>query len=351
MKRGLAAVLLTLCLAGTAAAQQAGRVYRVALLAPGEASVANTRQYTLPVLERAGFVEGRNLVLEVRETGGSSERSAAAAAELAAWRPDAVIAVANGAVAAVRRAMPTTPVLMAFSDDPVGQGFVQSLARPGGWATGVALQSTEANRKRLELARELMPSAKASSARVGIVLPCTYTELQRADLRRAATDLDVEVVFVEATAPSDYAAAFAALRAARCRRGHGSQQLGLCGQRLGAGPRGPCGAYRVGLRVARDGAGRLRRRLRADAAGAALARGRTAGAGIARRAARAGAGGAAGALRAGTEPQRRPEHWLRPAARRAAARRRGDRMKRRARSFCPARLRHGLRGRSPGVVR
>jgi putative ABC transport system substrate-binding protein len=214
MKRGLAAVLLTLCLAGTAAAQQAGRVYRVALLAPGEASVANTRQYTLPVLERAGFVEGRNLVLEVRETGGSSERSAAAAAELAAWRPDAVIAVANGAVAAVRRAMPTTPVLMAFSDDPVGQGFVQSLARPGGWATGVALQSTEANRKRLELARELMPSAKASSARVGIVLPRTYTKLQRADLRRAATDLDVEVVFAEATAPSDYAAAFAALRAA-----------------------------------------------------------------------------------------------------------------------------------------
>ena len=214
MKRGLAALLLTLCLAGTAAAQQAGRVYRVALLAPGEASVGYTRQYTLPVLERAGFVEGRNLQLDVRVPGGSPERLAAASAELAALQPDAVIAVANGAVAAVRRAMPSTPVLMAFADDPVAQGFVQSLARPGGWATGVALQSTEANRKRLELAREMLPLAKASSARVGIVLPRTYTELQRADLRKAATELDVEVVFVEATAPSDYAAAFAALRAA-----------------------------------------------------------------------------------------------------------------------------------------
>jgi putative ABC transport system substrate-binding protein len=214
MRRGLAAVLLALCLAGTAAAQQAGRVHRVELLAPGEASVAYTRQYTLPVLERAGFVEGRNLLLDVRVPGGMPERLAAAAAELAVLRPDAVIAVANGAVAAVRRAMPTTPVLMAFADDPVAQGFVQSLARPGGWATGVAMQSTEANRKRIELARELVPAGGVRPLRIGIVLPRTYSEAQRADLRQAARALDSQAVFAEATAPADYASAFAALRTA-----------------------------------------------------------------------------------------------------------------------------------------
>jgi putative ABC transport system substrate-binding protein len=176
--------------------------------------VANTRLYTLPVLERAGFVEGRNLVLQVRVTGSAPERLAAAAAELAALKPDAVIAVANGAIAAAQRAMPATPLLMAFSDDPVAQGFVPSLARPGGWVTGVALLSTEANRKRLELARELLPAGSASAARVGIVLPRSYTEPQRADLRQAAKALDLQVVFADATAASDYPAAFAALRAA-----------------------------------------------------------------------------------------------------------------------------------------
>jgi putative ABC transport system substrate-binding protein len=157
VKRGrYAAWLLGACLALPAAAQQPGRAYRVALLAPGEGSVVHTRRHTLPVLERAGFVEGRNLVLDVRVPGGAPERLAAAASELAASKPDAVIAVANGAGDAARRAMPATPLLMAFADDPVGQGFVQSLARPGGWITGVALQSTEANRKRVELARELL---------------------------------------------------------------------------------------------------------------------------------------------------------------------------------------------------
>jgi putative tryptophan/tyrosine transport system substrate-binding protein len=138
-------------------------------------------------------------------------RLPALARELSQARPDLVIAVAGLGISAAREAMPRTPVLMSYTDDPVAQGFAASLARPGGWLTGIALQSRESEEKRLEMLRQLLPGAR----RFGMLLPAHLGEGQRSRMRAAAARLGVELVFADATAAAGYEAAFQALRAAR----------------------------------------------------------------------------------------------------------------------------------------
>src|SRR5215207_7039988 len=138
-------------------AQEPGRMYRLAVLSLGDDEIL--RRVTVPELAKLGFVQGKNLVVDMRSNVPFDELPAAAR-DLLADRPDLVIAVSGLAVSALAAASHSIPILMSFADDPVGERFVVSLNRPGGNITGQVLDSDQQSPKRLELLHELLPSVR-----------------------------------------------------------------------------------------------------------------------------------------------------------------------------------------------
>jgi putative ABC transport system substrate-binding protein len=122
--------------------------------AQGQARVAALK---LGLLEH-GWIEGRNLEIDYRWGGGDSSRLRAYAAELTALNPDVIFAAPSAALAAVQRITRTIPVVFAQVSDPVGAGFVASLAHPGGNITGFALFEFSIGAKWLELLKAIAPS-------------------------------------------------------------------------------------------------------------------------------------------------------------------------------------------------
>ena len=98
-----------------------------------------------------GYVYGEQFVTEPRGAAGNPDRFPALAAELVRLKVDVILAGGGPSVPALKQATTTIPIVMAASGDPVGDGYVQSLAHPGGNITGLSLQSTETTAKRLEL--------------------------------------------------------------------------------------------------------------------------------------------------------------------------------------------------------
>jgi putative ABC transport system substrate-binding protein len=109
-------------------------------------------------LENHGWTEGRNIQIEYRRTGSSPERARAYAAELVAMDPEVIFAAPTFVVAALQRETRTVPVVFAQVNDPVGAGFVSSLARPGGNMTGFALLEFAMGAKWVELLKQMSPS-------------------------------------------------------------------------------------------------------------------------------------------------------------------------------------------------
>jgi putative ABC transport system substrate-binding protein len=104
-----------------------------------------------------GYVEGQSITIEYRYAEDRLDRLPNLAAELVHSKVDVIVAVSTPAIEAVKQATNTTPIIMAGVSDPVGTGFVASLARPGGNITGFSLQSLELSGKRLELLKETIP--------------------------------------------------------------------------------------------------------------------------------------------------------------------------------------------------
>lgn len=197
--------------AGAVHAQSAPGPATLCLLAPSAASVGFTRQFSLPELARQGFREGDNLRVVAREAGGQPAELPRLAQDLAAQRCDVVVAVAASSIQAARQAMPNVPIVMGFGDDPVAWGWAASLQRPGGQVTGVSMQAHEADLKRLQLARELLPGVK----RLGVLMVPTQRPEHRHRLQAAAERMDVTLEIAEAARPEDFDRAFATLRRAR----------------------------------------------------------------------------------------------------------------------------------------
>jgi putative tryptophan/tyrosine transport system substrate-binding protein len=131
-------------------AQQANKIYRLGVLSPSSASIDSIRAVTVPELGKNGFVEGQNLVLDVRVGVGSQISELARA--LVASNTDAIIAVSDISIEAAKKASSTIPVVMSFgTGDPVAAGFATSITRPGGNITGVVMLAPELNAKRLTL--------------------------------------------------------------------------------------------------------------------------------------------------------------------------------------------------------
>ena len=144
-----------------AAAQPSESMRRVGVLMStaaddreGQARIAAFRQG----LQKLGWIEGQNVRLDIRWGGGDADLDRRFAAELVALTPDVILATASSTVAALQGATRTVPVVFAHAVDPVAAGFVDSLARPGGNATGFVLFEYGISAKWLELLKEIAPS-------------------------------------------------------------------------------------------------------------------------------------------------------------------------------------------------
>jgi putative ABC transport system substrate-binding protein len=135
-------------------------VLRLAIL--DDASEGAQRHHWRAFLKRLGelgYAEGRSLTVDARYAGGAPERLPALAAELAALKPDIVVARATPAARAARQAAAGIPIVFVAVADPVGSGLVASIAHPGGNVTGLSIISAQMGVKWIELLRELVPGA------------------------------------------------------------------------------------------------------------------------------------------------------------------------------------------------
>ena len=194
-----------------ASAQEPGRVYRMAVISPSEATVEMIRNLQLPELARRGFVVGRNLTMTTYV--GLPARMPELAREAIATKPDVVVAVSNVAILAVKEASSTVPIVMSFfGEDPVAKGLANSLARPGGSATGVAMMAAQLDGKRASLLHEFVPAAR----RIAILSGRPPRSVGGAEeVQRVARELGLDTDVFYADEPADYVAAFAGMRTAR----------------------------------------------------------------------------------------------------------------------------------------
>jgi ABC-type uncharacterized transport system substrate-binding protein len=160
-------------------------------------------------LSDIGYVEARNVAIEFRWAGGQNDRLPALAADLVR-RQVSVIAVLVGtpATLAAKAATGTIPVVFQVGTDPVAAGLVASLARPGGNITGVTNLNTELGPKRLELLRELIPTAKTIALLVNPTSPFITENISR-ELQSAARTLGLQLHILNASTERDFDTVFA----------------------------------------------------------------------------------------------------------------------------------------------
>jgi putative tryptophan/tyrosine transport system substrate-binding protein len=152
----LCALLPALCT--VAKAQQSGKIPRIGFLLVIPASTISTRiEAFRQGLRELGYVEGKNIVIEWRSAEGKIERLPELAAELARLKVDVIVTAGPTDTRAAKKATNTIPIVMAQDSDPVGSGFVASLAEPGGNITGLSALSPEMSGKQLELLKEIVP--------------------------------------------------------------------------------------------------------------------------------------------------------------------------------------------------
>ena len=204
MKRRLLVLLPAgACAASLARAQARVRPKRIGVLAVGGAQgSAESLSYVAALkseLRELGWVEGENIVYDVRAAQGRTERLLELARELHALGPDVIWTAATAAALAARQVTTTTPIVIANAADPVGVGLAQSLARPGGNVTGLSARSADVAPKSLELLHAALPRL----ARVAVLSnpgePTDAALMQ--NLQAAAQTLRVQLVIVPIRAP------------------------------------------------------------------------------------------------------------------------------------------------------
>jgi putative tryptophan/tyrosine transport system substrate-binding protein len=145
-------------LVAVAEAQQPNKVPRIGWLTGSSLSSQAARHEAFRQgLRQSGYIEGKNIIIEWRTTDGKRERYPALLAELMHLKVDVIVTAGSGGTGPAKEATSTIPIVMASDDDPVGTGFVASLARPGGNITGLSQVSPELSGKRLEILKEVVP--------------------------------------------------------------------------------------------------------------------------------------------------------------------------------------------------
>jgi ABC-type uncharacterized transport system substrate-binding protein len=157
-------------------------------------------------LKEAGYVEGRNVAIKDRSAGGRFDRLPGLTAELVADPVAVIVALSPPAARAAKAATTTIPIVFAIGADPVELGLVSSLNRPGGNVTGVTLLINTLGAKRLELLRELVPSAKVIGVLINPRNPTSQS--QTTDVQAAAGAHGIELMIVDASSERDIDTAF-----------------------------------------------------------------------------------------------------------------------------------------------
>ena len=189
------AVLLVLSLIGAALAveaQRAEKVYRVGYLEGSSASaIAPSFAAFRQGMHELGYVEGRDLMIEARFADEKFDRFPSLAQELVRLNPDVLFVAPGAAVLAAKAATATIPIVFVRVGDPVGMGLVLSLARPGGNITGITTMAVELTGKRLELLKEMVPTASRIAVLVNPDASVAAMQIQNA--QAAARTLGVQL--------------------------------------------------------------------------------------------------------------------------------------------------------------
>ena len=176
-----------------AEAQQPGKIFRIGYLdastASGSAVLVDTFRQELSKL---GWIEGKNIAIEYRFAEQRNERLPELAADLVRLKVDLIVVASTGPAIAAKSATTSIPIVMATSGDPLGDGLIASLARPGGNVTGNSSLATELTTKRLEILKDAVPRLD----RVG-VLRSAGISTQLKELRAAASALKLKLEEIE----------------------------------------------------------------------------------------------------------------------------------------------------------
>jgi putative ABC transport system substrate-binding protein len=159
-------------------------------------------------MRELGYVEGKNILIEWRSAEGKQDRLAALTAELVRLKVDIIITGGPPSTRAAKEATVTIPIVMAFDNDPVGNGFVASLARPGGNITGLATLAPEISGKQLELLKEIVPKLSRVAVLGTSTQPGNAQSLRETEL--AARAFGVKVQFLDILHANDIESAFRA---------------------------------------------------------------------------------------------------------------------------------------------
>ena len=197
----LCAVLLALC--HSADGQQTGKIFRIGLLSP---TVGSGFEPLWQGLREVGYAEGKNLTVESRFAQGNLDKLLPFAAELVQHKVDVIVAIGGPSVQAAKKATDSIPIVMTNAGDPVDQGFVDSLARPGGNITGLSSLTHDLAGKRLELLKETVP--KLSRAAVLWHPDAIGSTLNWKETQLVARELGLQIQSLEVSSREDIDGAF-----------------------------------------------------------------------------------------------------------------------------------------------
>jgi putative tryptophan/tyrosine transport system substrate-binding protein len=190
-----------------ARAQQLTKPPTVGFFGPVKAST-DSLQVAIFVkrLRELGWIEGQNIAMEYRWAEGRLDRYADIAAELVGQKVDVIVTYSTPAVIAIKRTTPAIPIVFVSATDPVGNGLVGSLARPGGNVTGLSNQSADSVGKRLEILRDVVPTLRRLAILCNVGAPNAV--LEKEEIQAAARAAGLEVVTMDIRRSDDIAPGF-----------------------------------------------------------------------------------------------------------------------------------------------
>jgi putative tryptophan/tyrosine transport system substrate-binding protein len=188
-------------------AQQPDKIARIGILIGSSAAANATRiEAFRQGLRDLGYVEGKNFVIEFRSADGKFDRLPELAAEIVRLKVDVIVTTGPIINRPVKEATSTIPIVMGFDSDPVGNGFVASLARPGGNMTGLSNLAPEMTGKQLELLKEIVPRLSRVAVFGNSKEPATPQQLTEAE--NAAATFRIKLQYVDILSPTDIETAF-----------------------------------------------------------------------------------------------------------------------------------------------
>lgn len=218
MRRRAFLVAGSLACATLARAQSPAKHFRIGYLGPSPETAPKLVAAFKEGLAALGYEDGRNITIDWRWTNAGTRMNdeptlVASARELAAKKPDVIVASIDPAILAARKGAGSIPIVMLNASDPVGLGFVASLAHPGGNVTGLTNQSAELIGKKLQVLLEVVPNAKV----VGLLVsgPSAIRDETVARTRALASSRSIALLVAEATTVAALDGAFAELKRGR----------------------------------------------------------------------------------------------------------------------------------------